>query len=61
MPMTGDILLEFDEETREYFAVWEPVIFGMGKTEQEAIQDLVGAAELLMDSNNKKISDIQED
>ena len=58
MPMTGDILLEFDEETREYFAVWEPVIFGMGKTEQEAIQDLVGAAELLMDSNNLIIGDI---
>ena len=58
MPMTGEILLEFDEETREYFAVWEPVIFGMGKTEQEAVQDLVGAAELLMDSNNIKISDI---
>ena len=58
MPMTGEILLEFDEETREYFAVWEPVIFGMGKTEQEAMQDLVGAAELLMDSNNIKIGDI---
>ena len=58
MPMTGEILLEFDEETREYFAVWEPVIFGMGKTEQEAVQDLVGTAELLIDSNNLKISDI---
>ncbi|HEY98382.1 MAG TPA: hypothetical protein G4O16_09420 [Dehalococcoidia bacterium] len=57
MPMTGDILLEFDEETREYFAVWEPVIFGMGKTEQEAIQDLVAAAELLV-ATNKNIDDI---
>jgi len=55
--MTGDILLEFDEETREYFAVWEPVIFGMGKTEQEAIQDLVAAAELLV-ATNKNIDDI---
>jgi len=60
MPMTGDILLEFDEETREYFAVWEPVIFGMGKTEQEAILDLVAAAELLIDTN-KNIDEIKED
>ena len=61
MPMTGDILLEFDEETREYFAVWEPVIFGMGKTEKAAVQDLIAAAELFVDSNYQKINDIQED
>ena len=51
MPLSGDILLEFDEETREYFAFWEPVIIGMGKTEREAVQDLLAAAELLIDSN----------
>lgn len=57
MPLTTDILLEFDEETREYFAVWEPVIIGMGKTEQEAIQDMMAAADLLLDSN-KNINNI---
>lgn len=57
MPLTTDILLEFDEETREYFAVWEPVIIGMGKTEQEAIQDVMAAADLLLDSN-KNINNI---
>lgn len=51
MPLTTDILLEFDEETREYFAVWEPVIIGMGKTEHEAIQDMMAAADMLLDSN----------
>jgi predicted RNase H-like HicB family nuclease len=60
MPTAADIILEFDEETREYFAVWEPVIFGMGKTEQEAMQDMVAAAELLIDTN-KKIDEIKED
>jgi predicted RNase H-like HicB family nuclease len=58
MTLSGDILLEFDEETREYFAVWEPVIFGMGKTEQEAMQDLIAAADLFIDSNHKIINDI---
>jgi hypothetical protein len=57
MPLTGDIMLEFDKETREYFAVWEPVIIGMGKTEREAMQDLIAAAELLLDSN-EEINDI---
>lgn len=52
MPTVADIILEFDEETREYFAVWEPVIFGMGKTEQAAVEDLTAAAELLIDTNN---------
>ena len=58
MTVTGDILLEFDEETREYFAVWEPIIIGIGKTEQEAIQDMMAAAEVLLDSSNQKIDDI---
>ena len=54
MPLTGDILLEFDDETREYYAVWEPVIFGMGKTEQEALQDLAAAANLFIDVCSKQ-------
>lgn len=58
MPAATDIILEFDEETREYFAIWEPVIIGMGKTEQAAVQDLMAAAELLIDSNNGKNDDI---
>ena len=58
MPLKGDILLEFDNETQEYLAVWEPVVFGMGKTEQEAVRDLIAAAELFMDGTCKKINDI---
>jgi len=61
MPLTGDIILEFDEETREYFAVWEPVIFGMGKTEHEAIQDLTAAATLLIETNNQNTNIPKED
>ena len=58
MPTAPDITLEFDEETREYFAIWEPVIIGMGKTERAAVQDLMFAAELLIDSNNGKNDDV---
>ena len=61
MTLSGDILLEFDEETREYFAVWEPVIFGMGKTEREALRDLTTAANLFIDTYNQKDTVIKED
>ena len=54
MPLKGDIILEFDEEIQEYLAVWEPVILGMGTTEEEAIHDLIAAAELLVDSSCRK-------
>ena len=58
MPLKGDILLEFDRKMQEYLAVWEPVVLGMGKTEQAAVQDLMSAAELLIDSNNSKINNV---
>ena len=61
MPLKGDILLEFDRETQEYLAVWEPVVFGIGKTEQEAVKDLMAAAELFVNSNRLNTDGIQED
>lgn len=54
MPLKGDILLEFDKETKEYLAVWEPVIIGMGKTQQDAIDDLTAAANLYLDTCNQQ-------
>ena len=61
MPLAGDILLEFDEETQEYLAIWEPVIFGMGKTKPEALKDLTAAANLFIDIYNQKDNVIKED
>jgi predicted RNase H-like HicB family nuclease len=55
MPLKGETILEFDKETQEYLAVWEPAIIGMGKTEQEAIKDLTAAAELLININYQNI------
>ena len=54
MPLKGEIILEFDKETQEYLAVWEPVIIGMGKTERAAVEDLIAAAELFIDTNNSQ-------
>ena len=61
MPLAGDILLEFDRETQEYLAVWEPVVFGMGKTEPAAMQDLIAAAGLFIEIYNQKDTVIKED
>lgn len=53
MPLKGEIILQFDEDTREYLAVWEPVIIGMGKTQPGAMEDLMAAANLFMDTCNR--------
>jgi hypothetical protein len=40
----NDINLEYDQESREYYIVWEPVILSAGKTERQALEELRGAA-----------------
>jgi hypothetical protein len=54
MPLKGEVILEFDEETQEYLAVWEPVIIGIGKTQHDAIDDLTAAANLFIDTCNQQ-------
>ena len=46
----GEISLEFDGKSQEYYIVWEPVVIGMGKTEHEAIEDLRTAAHIGLDT-----------
>ena len=46
----GEINLEFDRETQEYYIVWEPVVIGMGKTTHEALEDLRMAAHFSTDT-----------
>ena len=45
-----NINLKFDKETREYYTIWEPVVIGMGKTGQQALEDLRMAAHFAIDT-----------
>jgi len=47
MSSNRDIQIEFDEETQNYYVSWEPPIaIGLGKTKEEALEDLREAAHL---------------
>ena len=50
MPDTSDIEIEFDEETRDYYIVWSPTVISLGKTKDEALEDLREAAHLFVDT-----------
>ena len=60
MALKGNIILEYDQESREYLAFWEPVIIGMGKTERDAVDDLTAAANLYLDTCNQ-ILEVQKE
>jgi hypothetical protein len=45
----NDLIVECDTETMDYYSVWEPVVIGAGKTEQEALEDLRTAAHFSVD------------
>lgn len=61
-----DIEVEYDEETEDYYVVWEPPLsIGSGRTESEALLDLQQAAHFGVDvvieqqlkmTNNKQAS-----
>jgi hypothetical protein len=46
----NDIKLEYDQESRDYYIVWEPVILSAGRTERQALEELRGAAHLGVDT-----------
>ena len=61
----GEINLQYDQEIREYYVIWDPAIIGMGKTKGEALEDLRAAAhfyaDALIDLKLEDISLIKED
>jgi predicted RNase H-like HicB family nuclease len=61
MALKGEIILEYDQESREYVAFWEPVIIGMGETERDAIDDLTAAANLFLDTCQEKLKTPKEE
>ena len=55
----GKINLEFDSETMEHYIIWKPVVVGMGKTEDEALEDLRAVSHFYTDTLiNLKLKDI---
>jgi len=45
-----DIEIEFDEQTQDYYIVWQPIVASLGKTRQEALEDLREAAHFGVDT-----------
>ena len=53
--------MEFDEQTRDYYIVWRPIVIGSGRTKREALLDLREAAHLGVDTMiESKLKDSQE-
>ena len=50
MSAKGNINLEFDSGTQEYYIIWEPIVIGLGKTRYEALEDLRMAAHFGVDT-----------
>jgi predicted RNase H-like HicB family nuclease len=47
---TGNITIEYDGESGEYYVVWKPLVIGAGKAVIEALQDLREAAHAGVDT-----------
>jgi len=45
-----DIEIEFDEETQNYYIIWQPIVVSLGKTKDEALEDLREAAHFGVDT-----------
>ena len=45
-----DIVIEFDESTRNYYVVWEPIVISSGRTQHEALEDLREASHFGVDT-----------
>jgi predicted RNase H-like HicB family nuclease len=65
MSRRNDIDVEFDEATQGYYAIWEPIVIGAGKTRHEALDDLRQAAHFGVDTfielKLKNVSKTEED
>ena len=46
----NSIKIEFDEESRDYYIIWQPIIIGAGRTGYQALEDLREAAHHSVDT-----------
>jgi hypothetical protein len=60
MPANSEIQIEFDEEVRSYYIIWQPMVaIGVGGTEEEALEDLRRAAHFGIETKvNLKLKEI---
>jgi hypothetical protein len=60
MPASNEIQIEFDKQVRNYYTIWQPMVaIGMGKTVQEALEDLRTAAHFGIETKvNLKLEEI---
>ena len=57
----GKIYIAFDEEMQGYYAIWEPIAIGAGKTSHEALDDLRQTAHFGVDTFiDLKLKDINK-
>jgi len=65
MSSKSEIQIAFDEVMQGYYAIWEPVAIGTGKTRREALDDLRQTAhfgvDTFIDSHLEVINKIKED
>jgi hypothetical protein len=65
MSSKGEIQIAFDEVMQGYYAIWEPVVIGTGKTRHEALDDLRQTAhfgvDTFIDSRLENINKVKED
>jgi len=58
----NEIYVEFDDTTQGFYAIWEPVVMGSGKTRHEALDDLREAAHFGADTFiNLKLKDLSKE
>lgn len=50
MSEKSEVHIELDKDTQYYYAIWQPVAIGAGKTRQEALDDLRQAAHFGVDT-----------
>lgn len=57
-----DIEIEYDQETSSHFIIWEPLVISLGRTPEEALQDLREAAHLGVDTwTDLKLEEIKKE
>jgi hypothetical protein len=57
----NNIKIEFDEDTRDYYIIWKPIIISSGKSWRESLADLRQTAHFAVDALiDRKLKDIAE-
>ena len=55
----NNIQIEFDEDTRDYYIIWKPIIISSGKSRRGSLTDLRQTAHFAVDALiDRKLKDI---